>query len=128
MEIFLRKRKLKEDVRGTFIEILRREDTGIHEFGQLSISTAHPGQTKGGHYHKRKREWYYLIKGNAKLTFTNRITAETKEIFLNSTERQLIEIPINVIHTTTNIGPEELILLVYITEPYYEKDPDTYTI
>lgn len=46
------------DPRGRFVEILK-----IKEFGQFSFFTAHPGITRGGHYHHTKNEKFLVVKG-----------------------------------------------------------------
>ena len=73
---------VKKDNRGWLAEILRVEDSGPHQFGQIIITVAYPGQTKGNHYHMRKREWYCVIKGKAKLTVVDRTTRQSTELMM----------------------------------------------
>jgi len=128
MKLQIKKLTVQADSRGSFTEVLRREDTGPRQFGQISITTANKGETKGGHYHKRKREWYFILQGKAKFVFRDRKTKEQRTMTLDRNSRKLIEIPANVFHSVTNIGPTELIILIYISEPYDKKDPDTFTV
>ena len=45
------------DARGVFVEMLKTPDAG-----QFSFFTAHPGITRGGHYHHTKTEKFLVIK------------------------------------------------------------------
>lgn len=47
-----------EDRRGAFVEVLKTRDSG-----QFSFFTAHPGVTRGGHYHHTKTEKFIVVKG-----------------------------------------------------------------
>ena len=49
------------DPRGVFVEMLKTPDAG-----QFSYFTAHPGITRGGHYHHSKTEKFLVIKGQAR--------------------------------------------------------------
>ena len=50
------------DQRGVFVEMLKTPDAG-----QFSYFTAHPGITRGGHYHHTKTEKFLVIKGSMSL-------------------------------------------------------------
>lgn len=128
MQVHIKKLNKKSDVRGAFTEILRSEDTGVHPFGQISIMTAKPGQTKGGHYHTHKREWYFILKGSAKITLEDRLTHEHKTMRLTQKSLKVIEMPLGVAHSVTNLGNGELEVLIYISDPYFEKDADTFKV
>lgn len=118
---------VKSDHRGWLAEIIRPEDVRNPEFGHLLITTAKPGQVKGNHYHKRKTEWYCVIKGNGVLTIINNKSKEKKEIVVGEDNLSLIEIPPNHTHLIKNSGNEDLYLLTYTNEPFNELDTDTYT-
>jgi dTDP-4-dehydrorhamnose 3,5-epimerase-like enzyme len=126
MDLNIKKLEVLNDSRGWLTEILRPEDVGEAKFGQILITVAKPGQTKGGHFHKRKREWYLVIQGTARLNLNDAVTNEKKEIILDSAEPTLVEMPKNVMHSITNIGKHDMMLLVYISEPFNKIDPDTY--
>ena len=57
MKLNIKKLVVKKDSRGWLAEIIQSEDVGKKRFGLLLITTAHPGQVKGNHYHKKKKEW-----------------------------------------------------------------------
>ena len=58
-----------EDSRGAFVEIMKTRDSG-----QFSFFTAHPGITRGGHYHHTKTEKFLVVRGKAVLNFRNILT------------------------------------------------------
>ena len=128
MELHIKKLHKKLDARGAFMEILRSEDTGPHPFGQISISIAKPGQTRGGHYHVRKHEWFYVLQGNAELVFKDEKTKEGKTIRLTDKSLRVVEMPIGVTHSFTNTGKNDLVVLIYISESYHKQDADTYKL
>jgi UDP-2-acetamido-2,6-beta-L-arabino-hexul-4-ose reductase len=63
------------DPRGVFVEMLKTKDSG-----QFSYFTAHPGITRGGHYHHSKTEKFLVIKGKARFGFRHILTDETSEL------------------------------------------------
>lgn len=117
---------VKIDERGWFVEVLRQENLTNKEFGQMSITVAYPGQTKGKHYHTRKTEWYCVIKGESELILTDNKTKKTKKINISGKKIGIVEIPPNVFHAIKNIGKEEMMLLVYCDESFNKKDQDTF--
>jgi len=127
MQVNIKKLEVKKDQRGWLAEIIRAEDIGSDPpFGQVLVTTANPGQTKGNHYHLRKREWYCVIKGKGQVTITDRKTKEVFTYTMGDDNFVLVEIPTGKLHAITNIGTEEMILVVYISESFNPKDPDTF--
>lgn len=126
MEIVIKKLLVSRDERGWLSEIVRPEDVGKTQFGQILITTANKGQTKGKHYHKRKIEWYCVIQGKAILTITNNKTKKGREVPMGEGNMILVKIPPNHFHEIKNIGETEMLLLVYINEAFDPSDPDIY--
>lgn len=52
------------DARGRFVEMLKTKDSG-----QFSFFTAHPGITRGGHYHHTKNKKFLVIQGKTRFGF-----------------------------------------------------------
>lgn len=125
MKLNIKKLTVKKDDRGWLAEIIRTEDVN-DKFGQILVTTALPGKVKGNHYHKRKKEWYCVIRGKGLLRLKNPKNGETKDLILDARELTLVEMPLNIAHAIKNIGDEELFLLAYVSESFNEKDPDTY--
>lgn len=111
-----------EDSRGVFVEMLKTKDSG-----QFSFFTAKPGITRGGHYHHTKTEKFLVIKGKALYRFLNILTQETYEIIVDSlTESTIIETVPGWSHDITNIGEDELVVMLWANEIFDREKPDTY--
>jgi len=126
MKITVKPLTVKRDARGWLSEIIRAEDVGRKKFGQILVTAANPGKTKGSHYHKRKTEWYCIIKGRGIFTIINRKNKEKKEIELGEKNLILVKIPVNHFHRIKNIGRKEMLLLAYADDVFNSDDPDTY--
>ena len=122
----IRDLKVLEDNRGAFFEVLRKGHIDGGDFGQIYVTTAYPGQVKGNHYHKRKVEWFCVIKGEGELVLKDKMTGEQETIKMGEGNMVVVKIPTNVLHAIKNIGENILYLLAYISEPYNEEDSDTY--
>jgi UDP-2-acetamido-2,6-beta-L-arabino-hexul-4-ose reductase len=109
------------DSRGVFVEMLRTTDSG-----QFSFFTAHPGITRGGHYHHTKTEKFLVIKGEARFKFENLLTGETHEIITNGSNSEIVETVPGWTHDITNIGLDELVVMLWANEIFDRTKPDTY--
>ena len=94
--------EVKKDERGWFAEILRSNEIDNPKFGQMYVTTATPGQTKGKHYHTRKTEWFCVIKGNGLLTLIDNESGEKQEIELGENNMVTVKIPPRVWHAIKN--------------------------
>lgn len=109
-----------EDPRGRFVEMLKTKDSG-----QFSFFTAHPGVTRGGHYHHCKTEKFLVIKGKARFGFRHIVTDEVCELITTGDEAKIVETVPGWSHDITNIGDEELIVMLWANENFDPKAPDT---
>lgn len=105
------------DNRGSFSELIKSG-----EFGQVSLNVIKPGETKGGHYHFRKTERFFVIKGwvLAKLEGPN----GHKDVRL--TAGDYVDVAPLVKHSFINIGKEDAYMIIYCDEAYSPDGPDTY--
>ena len=110
------------DKRGMFAEMLKTKDSG-----QFSFFTAGPGITRGGHYHHSKTEKFLVIQGEAKFGFRHIATDETHEIITTSKELKVVETAPGWSHDITNIGTEEMIVMLWANEIFDPDNPDTIT-
>ncbi len=125
--IHIKKLKIHKDSRGWLAEILRREEIDTNkEFGQFYITTARPGIVRANHYHKRKTEWFCIVKGKGKLVLKDLKTNEIQEIIIGEGNMVTVKIPPNVAHGAENIGKGTMYLLAYVDEPFFAEDSDTY--
>jgi UDP-2-acetamido-2,6-beta-L-arabino-hexul-4-ose reductase len=108
------------DERGTFAEMLKTKDSG-----QISFFTAHKGVTRGGHYHHTKNEKFLVIKGRARFCFKHVQTAETYELFTSSDKYQIVETVPGWSHDITNVGDDEMLVMLWANEVFDRDHPDT---
>jgi UDP-2-acetamido-2,6-beta-L-arabino-hexul-4-ose reductase len=110
------------DARGDFVEVLKTPDAG-----QFSYFTAHPGITRGGHYHHTKTEKFLVIKGKARFGFRHMISDEKYELITEGTKPEIVETVPGWTHDITNIGEDELIVMLWANEIFDREKPDTIT-
>lgn len=108
------------DPRGTFVEMLKTPDAG-----QFSFFTAHPGITRGGHYHHSKNEKFLVIKGKASYRFKHIISGEFYELTCDASDYKIVETVPGWTHDITNIGDDELIVMLWANEIFDRSKPDT---
>lgn len=110
-----------EDPRGVFVEMLKTKDSG-----QFSFFTAHPGITRGGHYHHTKTEKFLVLKGQALFRFRHVVTGEYYELATTGSQPQVIETVPGWTHDITNVGEDEMIVMLWANEMFDRDHPDTY--
>ena len=110
-----------DDPRGTFVEMLKTQDTG-----QFSYFTAHPGVTRGGHYHHSKTEKFLVIRGTARFRFRHLMTNQRFELQTSSQVPRIVETVPGWSHDITNVGEDEMIVMLWANEIFDRNRPDTY--
>jgi UDP-2-acetamido-2,6-beta-L-arabino-hexul-4-ose reductase len=94
--------------------------------GQFSYFSAFPGITRGGHYHHSKTEKFLVLKGRARFKFHHMHTGETYELLTSGDKAEIVEIAAGWAHDITNIGEEEMIVMLWANEIFDRAKPDTY--
>jgi UDP-2-acetamido-2,6-beta-L-arabino-hexul-4-ose reductase len=112
---------LHGDQRGVFVEMLKTPDAG-----QFSFFTAHPGVTRGGHYHHSKTEKFLVIKGKACFRFRHMLTGEFYELFTSGDSPEIVETVPGWTHDITNVGKDELVCMLWANEIFDRDNPDTF--
>ena len=110
------------DKRGVFVEMLKTPDAG-----QFSFFTAHPGVTRGGHYHHTKTEKFLVIKGHARFGFKHMISNEVYHLETHGYEPQIVETVPGWTHDIKNIGEDEMIVMLWANEIFDRTRPDTFS-
>ncbi|MDQ1228591.1 NAD-dependent epimerase/dehydratase family protein [Sphingomonas sp. SORGH_AS_0879] len=108
------------DPRGAFAEMLKTIDSG-----QFSVFNAHPGVTRGGHYHHTKTEKFLIVHGRARFRFRHMITGEFHELDTSGDDLRIVETVPGWAHDVTNIGDELMISLLWANEIFDRQKPDT---
>jgi UDP-2-acetamido-2,6-beta-L-arabino-hexul-4-ose reductase len=109
------------DSRGVFVEMLKTKDAG-----QFSFFTAHPGITRGGHYHHSKTEKFLVIKGEASFRFRHILTNETFEQKTSGEQPVIVETVPGWSHDITNVGQDEMVVMLWANEIFDRNRPDTF--
>lgn len=112
---------LHSDERGDLVEAVK-EKTG----GQMFFSTTKPGKTRGNHYHHRKIERFYVLKGSASIKLRKLWSDKICEFTLTGDTPSFIDIPLFYTHNITNIGKDDLLTLFWTNKIFNPQDPDTY--
>ncbi len=110
-----------EDQRGSFEEVYKNA-----KYGQISINKSFPGIVKGGHYHTYKNEIFMTVQGHC-VTRLRKI--DSKEILVfDQHEHKSVKVKIspNYTHDIKNVGNKESATLMWISEVYSDKTPDTF--
>lgn len=108
------------DTRGVFVEMLKTPDCG-----QFSYFTAHPGITRGGHYHHSKTEKFLVMKGQALFRFRHLLTNELVELRTSGEKPQVVDTIPGWTHDITNVGDDEMIVMLWANENFDRQKPDT---
>ena len=108
------------DPRGVFVEMLKTPDCG-----QFSYFTAHPGITRGEHYHHTKTEKFLVIKGQARFGFRHVLSNETYERTVSGELPEVVESIPGWSHNITNIGSDEMVVMLWANETFDRQLPDT---
>lgn len=111
------------DPRGVFVEMLKTKDSG-----QFSYFTAHPGITRGGHYHHSKTEKFLVIKGNACFRFRHIVSGEFYELHTDGERPQVVETVPGWTHDITNVGDDEMVVMLWANEIFDRERPDTFAM
>jgi UDP-2-acetamido-2,6-beta-L-arabino-hexul-4-ose reductase len=109
------------DERGVFVEMLKTKGAG-----QFSFFTAHPCITRGGHYHHSKTEKFLVIKGKACFRFRHMMTGEFYELHTNGEQPEIVETVTGWTHDITNVGDDEMVVMLWANEIFDRENPDTY--
>lgn len=110
-----------EDLRGVFVEMLKTADSG-----QISYFTAHPGVTRGGHYHHTKTEKFLVVRGRARFRFRHIDTGETRDLITEGSRPEIVETAPGWSHDITNVGPDEIVVMLWANEIFDRQNPDTF--
>lgn len=108
------------DERGAFVEMLKTRDSG-----QFSYFTAHPGITRGGHYHHTKSEKFLVVNGQALFRFQHLINGELIEFEVDGKNPQVVDSIPGWSHDVTNIGSGDLVVMLWANEVFDPTHPDT---
>lgn len=111
----------KADERGSFTEFLRTP-----ERGQVSVNVAKPGIVKGNHWHNTKNEKFLVVSGSALIRLRRLGTDEVLQYAVSGDEMRVVDIPTGYTHNIENVGQEDLVTVMWASEPFDPAHPDTF--
>jgi UDP-2-acetamido-2,6-beta-L-arabino-hexul-4-ose reductase len=91
----------------------------------VSYFTAHPGVTRGGHYHHTKNEKFLVLRGHARFRFRDIRSGVEHHLDTHGGEPQVVETVPGWAHDITNVGSEELVVMLWANEAFDPTRPDT---
>ncbi len=109
------------DARGSFTELMR---LGGH--GQVSVNIAHPGITKGQHWHHTKHEKFIVVSGQGVIRFRQVGGEKVLTYPVSGDPITMVAIPTGYTHNIENTGTTDLITVMWANEPFDPEHPDTY--
>jgi UDP-2-acetamido-2,6-beta-L-arabino-hexul-4-ose reductase len=113
----------KSDARGSLAEFFKsRRD------GQFFISRTLPGAVRGNHYHHTKAEKFFVVEGEAIISFRRSDGSEAFDYAVSGREFRIVDIPPDHAHSIRNVGERELIVLFWASEVFDPATPDTYPL
>lgn len=113
----------KSDDRGCLTELIKSP-----YFGQIFVSRTKPGVTRGNHYHHTKVEKFIVLEGDALIRMRHINASDVIEYRVCGTECRSVDIPPGFVHSITNIGREEMVVLFWASEIFDPNRPDTYPL
>lgn len=112
--------KANTDARGSFTEMLKTPASG-----QVSYFTAHPGVTRGGHYHHSKVEKFLIVHGEALFRFRHILSGDLHEVRASGEQPLVVETVPGWTHDVTNVGDGVMVSLIWANEVFDRERPDT---
>ena len=117
------------DDRGYLVEILRDDDAEFIRFGQVYVSTCHPGVVKAWHAHRLQTDHLFVARGIAKVGLyddreQSSTRGETQGVILSELEPMLLQVPPLVWHGYTALANDIAYLINIPTHHYNREEPD----
>lgn len=112
---------MHRDERGSFAECVKSPSAG-----QVSVNSARPGVTKGGHWHQTKTETFFVASGEGVIRLKRLGGDRVHEYAVSAEEPQAVTIPPGYIHEVTNTGAGDMVMLIWASEVFDPQRPDTY--
>ena len=110
---------------GAFQELLHGDEA---VFGQLSLCTIAPLETRGGHHHLHKEEWFCVLQGRMALDFYNPDGTYRLTQLLEADRQRFVHVPPPYPHVVRNVGAGEVMFIIMCNEVFDPEDPDTYAL
>lgn len=110
------------DARGRLFETVRAHGGTTQAF----VSTTVPGATRGNHYHLRKVERFFVVKGTAEIALRRLYCDEVIRFRVTGDEPAFVDMPTMWVHEISNVGDDELITMFWADQLLDPDEPDQY--
>lgn len=119
--------QMHADRRGWLVEMLKTDEMESGQsIRQIYAATIEPGCFRGGHYHKKRIEWFFIVGDNVEIILEDIKTKERKVIPASLERPQRITIYPGAAHAVFNRGDEAVHLLSAQNNIYDPQNSDTY--
>lgn len=113
---------VRADRRGDLFETVRAHGGT----GMAFISTTMPGQKRGEHYHLRKVERFFVVKGEAEIKLRRLLHDEVVVFRLGGDRPAFVDMPTLWVHNIRNVGDTELVTMFWADQLLDPENPDQY--
>jgi UDP-2-acetamido-2,6-beta-L-arabino-hexul-4-ose reductase len=110
------------DARGDLFETARSHGGT----GQAFVSSTHPGQVRGDHYHLRKVERFFVIAGEAEISLRRLLHDDVVTFRLSGDTPSFVDMPTLWVHNIRNVGDSELLTMFWADQLLDAERPDQY--
>ena len=97
------------DARGSLGELVRSHASP----SQVFFSTTRPGQTRGGHFHRKRLERFLVVNGTGLIRVRKLFTPDVFSIQVDGNEPTCVDMPTFWTHDITNVGQNPMVTLFY---------------
>ncbi|MFT3873071.1 MAG: hypothetical protein QM714_10555 [Nocardioides sp.] len=113
---------MHSDQRGDLVETVRSHGGT----GQAFVSTTRPGQVRGEHYHLRKVERFFVVKGEAEIGLRRLLDDEVVTFRLTGGQPGFVDMPTLWVHNIRNVGDTELVTMFWTDQLLDLDNPDQF--
>ncbi|QCW50991.1 NAD-dependent epimerase/dehydratase family protein [Nocardioides dongxiaopingii] len=110
------------DNRGDLFETVRAHGGT----GMAFMSTTHPGQKRGEHYHLHKVERFFVVKGEAEVQLRRLLHDDVVTFRLSGDTPSFVDMPTLWVHNIRNVGETELITMFWSDQLLDQANPDQF--
>lgn len=115
--------KRYEDARGFLQKILTASQCGGDPSrGEVYVTTAHPGQVKGNHFHCRMGEWFTVIQGVGIVEVCDPESGHRLSVPVSTSRPCTVYVPAGLAHAIVNKGDCQLICVAWAEEEHDPQD------
>lgn len=112
---------LRSDARGWLFEVIKSPHAG-----QIFMSSTHPGQSRGDHWHDTKVEKFTVVNGRGEIYFRQLSSDKVIVYEVSGDDICTVDIPTGYVHAIRNVGDSDLLVLFWASEMLDPRLPDTH--